>query len=126
MAIAQNICFAATCGLVVLGADYTQQSRRAQIPFGQMGAVQYAGLFSGRLAAIEGVSSINLSAIAEMTPDWVPSSAAAPIDPTVPQLMANPDQREDKIGVRVNKGLARPSARQAGGGCVRRGTILNC
>ncbi|TLP62792.1 hypothetical protein FEE96_13745 [Parasedimentitalea maritima] len=126
MAIAQNICFAATCGLVVLGADYGQSSRRAQIPFGQMGVAQYGAVLSNRFQAIEGVPTINLTAIADLTTSWSLVSAEEPIDPTIPQVMTNPDLREDRIGVRVNKGLARPTSRASAGGCVRRGTILNC
>ncbi|MVO18332.1 hypothetical protein [Parasedimentitalea huanghaiensis] len=126
MAIAQNICFAATCGLVVLVADYGQQSRRAQLPFGQMGAVQYVAVFSNRFQSIEGVPKINLTAIADMTANWSLVNGEEPIDPAMPQVMANPDQREDRIGVRVNKGVAGPSSRASAAGCVRRGTILNC
>jgi len=126
MAIAQNICFAATCGLVVLGADYGQQSRRAQVPFGQIGLTQYARLFSNRFAAIEAAATIDLTTIADMTSTFSLINDADPIDPTVPQVMTDADGRENRIGVRVNKGLSRSAARATAGGCVRRGTILNC
>ncbi|NIZ61134.1 hypothetical protein DL239_09110 [Sedimentitalea sp. CY04] len=130
MAIVQNICFAATCGLVALGVDYHQQSRRAQMPLGQMGLSQYASVLNTRLFAIEGVSTINLTAFADLTASLSLVNGEEPADPTLPQVMGDPDRRESRTGVRVNKGLSRdttrPVARSSISGCVRRGTILNC
>ena len=126
MAIVPNICFAATCGLVVLGVDYHQQSRRAQVPLGQMGLSQYASVLNTRLFSIDGTPTINLTALADLTSSLSLANGEEPVDPTLPQVMADPDRRESRIGVRVNKGLSRNSNRTAGGGCVRRATSLTC
>lgn len=43
MGVSQAIGFAALCGVVLLGVDYDQQSRRAGLKIGQMGIAHYAG-----------------------------------------------------------------------------------
>jgi len=126
MAIVPNICFVATCGLVALGVDYHQQSRRAQMPLGQMGVSQYASALNTRFNVIDGVPKFNLTEIADMTLNWSLINDEEPVDPTLPQVMANPDQRQSRTGVRVNKGLVLNTTGTSVGGCVRRGTILNC
>lgn len=123
MAIAHNACFAALCGLVVLGADYDQQSRRAQIPFGQMGLRQYGQIFSSRFGSSDNSGKIDLGSISDVAAFWGLNRDEPPVDPKNPQVMANPIAREDRTGVRVNKGL---NSTMAGGGCVRRGNLLNC
>ncbi len=123
MAIAQNACFAALCGLVVLGADYGQQSRRAQMPFGQMGLRQYSQIFSSRFGSSDSSGKIDLGSISDVAAFWGPTNDEPPVDLTAPQVMANPVAREDRTGVRVNKGL---NSATVGGGCVRRGNLLSC
>lgn len=117
MAFLPNIGFAVLCGIVLLGADYGQQSRQAQIPFGQMSLKQYGQVFSSRFDLLDSRSKI------AMATTMTPTRDEASIDPNVSQLIADPAERQDRIGVRVNKGLTHS---EVGGGCVRRGNILNC